>query len=82
LVALALERSTFIDAFRVFDRQNPTNIDEDMIFYAFIIQTQLHHGIFVVVRIAVTKQPLVQIPPTNWRSKIQIMEMQSEPLNV
>jgi hypothetical protein len=52
-----------------------------MIFYAVIIQTQLHQGTFVVVRIAITQQLLVQFPPPDWRSKIQVMEMRTESLN-
>jgi hypothetical protein len=69
LVVSALEKSTSVDAFRVFYHQIPTNIDKDMIFYAYIIQTQLHQGNFVVIRIAITQQRLVQFPPPDRRCK-------------
>jgi hypothetical protein len=64
-----LERSTSLDAFRVLDHQNPTNIDKDMIFYAVINQTQLHHVTMVAARITITQQRLVQFPLSDRRCK-------------
>jgi hypothetical protein len=61
----SLERSTPVDAFGVFDHQNPTNIDEDTTILAIIIRTQFHLVPLFSVKIEMTQQPLIQFTPTD-----------------